>query len=148
MSDNLEDTQDFLDHCGEIDLGHSREHALTYYNKQNRASQDSMQLYSCIMNSLSCSGHHMKITGFHNEYTISGTPISILLLEVVGCESYMDTNATTSCIRDQLSSLDKFLPVIDYDIGKFNVHIQLLLEALNTRGETKTELLTYLFKGY
>ena len=53
-----------------------------------------------------------------SSYTISGTPIDILLLKVVVCESYIDTNSTTSCIRDQLSSLDKFLPVIDYDIGK------------------------------
>ncbi len=57
VNDNLGDTQDFLDHYGEIDLGHCREHALTYYNQQNRASQDSMQLYNCIMNSLSCLCH-------------------------------------------------------------------------------------------
>jgi hypothetical protein len=53
VNDNLGDTQDFLSHYGEIDLGHCREHALTYYNQQNRAAQDSMMLYTCVMNSMS-----------------------------------------------------------------------------------------------
>jgi hypothetical protein len=34
VNDNLGDTQDFLSHYGEINLGHCREHALTYYNQQ------------------------------------------------------------------------------------------------------------------
>jgi hypothetical protein len=45
VNDNLGDTQDFLSHYGEIDLGH--------YNQQNRAAQDSMMLYTCVMNSMS-----------------------------------------------------------------------------------------------
>jgi len=147
VNNNLGDTQDFLSHYGEIDLEHCREHALTYYNQQNRAAQDSMQLYTCIMNSLSRTGRN-KITGFRSQYTINGVPIGILLLKVVVRESYIDTNATTTYIRDQLSSLDEYLPMIDYDIGKMNLHVQSLLEALNARGETTTDLLTNLFKGY
>jgi hypothetical protein len=54
----------------------------------------------------------------------------------------------TTYIRDQLSILDEFLPVIDYDIGKMNLHVQSLIEALNARGEMTTDLLTNLFKGY
>jgi hypothetical protein len=34
VNDNLGDTQDFLSHYGEINLGHCREHALTYCNQQ------------------------------------------------------------------------------------------------------------------
>ncbi len=49
VNDNLGDTQDFLSHYGEINLGHCREHALTYYNQQTqqtRAAQGSMMLYT------------------------------------------------------------------------------------------------------
>ena len=99
------------------------------------------------MNSLSCTGHN-KITSFRNQYTINGTPVGILLLKVIVCESHIDTNAMTTYIRDQLSRLDEFLPLIDYDIGKMNLHVQSLIEALNARGETTTDLLTNLFKGY
>jgi hypothetical protein len=52
----------------------------------------------------------------------------------------MDTNAMTTYIWDQLSRLDEFLPVIDYNIGKMNLHVQSLIEALNARGETTTDL--------
>lgn len=147
LADLLGDAQDFLDHYGEIDLAHLRAHALTYYNQQNRAAQDSMQLYTCVMNSMSRVGRN-KITGFRDQYSINGTPCGILLLKVIVRESYIDTNATTSYIRGQLSSLDEYLPIVDYDIGKLNLHVQSLVEALNARGETTTDLLTNLFKGY
>ena len=147
VNDPLGDAQDFLDHYGEIDLDHCREHALTYYNQHNRAAQDSIQLYTCIMKSISRVGRN-KITGFCNQYTINGTACSILSLKIIVCESYIDTNATTTYIRDQLSSLDTFLPTVDYDIGKMNLHVQALVEALNARGETTTDLLSNLFKGY
>jgi polyhydroxyalkanoate synthesis regulator phasin len=99
------------------------------------------------MNSLSCTGCN-KITGFCNQYTINGTPVGILFLKVIVRESHIDTNATTTYIRDQLSRLDEFLSLIDYDIGKMNLHVQSLIKALNARGEMTTDLLTNLFKGY
>jgi hypothetical protein len=97
VNDNLGDTQDFLSHYGEIDLGHCREHSLTYYNQQTQAAQDSMMLYTCVMNSLSGTGRN-KITGFRNQYTVNSTPVGILLLKVIVCESHMDTNAMTTYI--------------------------------------------------
>jgi hypothetical protein len=147
IANQLGDAQDFLDHYGEIGLDHCRAHALTYYNQQNRAAQDSMQLYTCVMNSMSRIGRN-KVTGFRDQYSINGTPCGILLLKVIVRESYIDTNATTSYIRGQLSSLDEYLPQVDYDIGKMNLHVQSLIEALNARGKTTTDLLTNLFKGY
>jgi DNA-directed RNA polymerase subunit M/transcription elongation factor TFIIS len=61
VNDNLGNTQDFLSHYGEIDLGHCREHALTYYNQQNRAAEDSMMLYTCVMNSMSRTASESRI---------------------------------------------------------------------------------------
>jgi hypothetical protein len=87
-------------------LGHCREHALTYYNQQTWAAQDSMMLYTCVMNSLSRTGRN-KITGFCNQYTINGTPVSILLLKVIVRESHIDMNAMTTYIWDQLSRLNE-----------------------------------------
>ena len=37
---------------------------------------------------------------------------------------------------------------IGSDIGKFNFHVQTLMGSLTARGETSTDLLTNLFKGY
>ena len=38
--------------------------------------------------------------------------------------------------------------IIGSDIGKFNFHVQTLMGSLTARGETSTDLLTNLFKGY
>ena len=71
-----------------------------------------------------------------------------LLLKVLVRESHLDTNATTSWIRTQLSSLDKYMMIISSDIGKLNFHVQTLMGSLTARGETSTDLLTNFFKGY
>jgi hypothetical protein len=51
-------------------------------------------------------------------------------------------------IRTKLTNLDVYMGQVGNDIDKFNKYVQNLLEALNARGETTTDLLTNLFKGY
>jgi hypothetical protein len=50
-------------------------------------------------------------------------------------------------IRTKLTNLDTYTGQGGNDIDKFNKYVQSLLEALNARGETTTDLLTNLFKG-
>ena len=71
-----------------------------------------------------------------------------LLLKVLVRESHLDTNATTSWIITQLSSLDEYTMIIGSDIGRFNFHVQTLMGSLAARGETSTDLLTIFFKRY
>jgi hypothetical protein len=75
-------------------------------------------------------------------------PSGILSLKILIRESYLDSNATTSMIRTQLSNLETYIGQVGNDVNKFNKHVQTLLEALNARGETTSDLLTNLFKGY
>jgi hypothetical protein len=72
-------------------------------------------------------------------------PSGLLFLKILIRESYLDSNATTSMIRTKLTNLDAYMGGVGNDIDKF---VQTLLEALNARGETTTDLLTNLFKGY
>ena len=71
-----------------------------------------------------------------------------LLLKVLIRESHLDTNVTTSWIRMQLSSLDKYMITIGSNIGKFNFHVQTLMGSLTAWGETSTDLLANFFRGY
>jgi hypothetical protein len=73
-------------------------------------------------------------------------PSGLLFLKIVIRESYLDSNATSSMIRTQLSK-DTYIGQVGNDINKFNKHVQALLEALNVRSETTSDLLTNLFKG-
>ena len=47
-----------------------------------------------------------------------------------------------------MSTLDSYLPTINYDISKLNLYVQSLLETLAARGETSTDVLNNLFRAY
>ena len=71
-----------------------------------------------------------------------------LLLKGIIRESHLDTNATTTNIRESLSLLDTYMPTITCDVTKFNKHVRQLELALHCGGEHTSDLLTNLFKGY
>ena len=83
---------------------------------------------------------------WEEQYKIKGKPSGNILLKIIKRESHLDSNATTTSIRNQLSSLDQFITTIGCDITKFNAHVQMLLEGLASRGETKYDLLPNLFR--
>jgi hypothetical protein len=93
------------------------------------------------MNSISKEGK-VKMIIWSNQYTIQGLPLGSLLLKVIVRISHLDTNVTIS------SSLDSYIITIGADIPKFNGYVKLLIDLLAARGETMTDLLTKLFKGY
>ena len=138
-----------LRNYGSISLETIRDHELTYWNSGNRASQDDRMLYECIMNSLSTQGKS-KIQVNSDEYQFGNpkVPSGLCLLKVVVRESYLDSNATAGMIREQLSTLDLFMPSVSNDITRFNSHVKMLVNALHARGQRTLDLLTYLFTVY
>jgi hypothetical protein len=70
------------------------------------------------------------------------------LLKTVISLSYPDTQATTSHIRTELTKTDAKIKELGYDIIKFNDWAKEQLAALAARGETTTDLMVNLFKGY
>ena len=136
-----------IDQHGEITLEHLAEFELTYVGAQNRAAQDSAQLYRCLMASISKEGKR-KILVWEDQYNINGLGSGNLLLKIIVRESHLDTNATSSSIRTKLTDLDRYLPTIGHDIVKFNTYVKLLVDGLRSRGETTQDLLVNLFKGY
>ena len=138
---------DFFKHYGKLTLANLRTVASVYVATQTRFAQDSMQLYKCLHNSLSKIGRD-KVTLHRESYTVGGHPVGVLLLKVIIQESHIDTNATTSAIRHALATLDSYMPVVSYDITKFNQYVRTQLEALQARGETTQDLTTNLFRAY
>lgn len=136
-----------LTEYGRISLQQVQEHAETYVLANSRAAQDSMQLYQCIMKSLTEKGVS-RIMLRSEDYTIGDIPSGACLLKVIIREAYIDTNATLSTIRTRLSSLDVYMREVNSDIEKFNLYVIGLVDSLAARGETSTDLLTNLFKGY
>ena len=147
LNDPTQGHYDLLANYGEIDFDHIRQHETNNVGQQTRSAQDSAQLYNCLMNSLSKEATDL-ITIWKDDYVINGHLSGVLLLRVIIRESYIDTNATATAVREKLSSLDMYMATIDSDIGKFNSYVKQQLATLNARGETTQDLLTNLFKGY
>ena len=137
----------FMDSYSEISLQHLQGHVAVYYDQPIRAAQDAVQLYNCLMNSLSNIGQQ-KVSIHRDQYTVDGVNNGVLLLKVIIQASHIDTNATTTWIRTELSNLDSYLPKIGHDITKLNEYVSTLLEQLYARGETTHDLFTNLLKGY
>ena len=136
-----------LEQHGEITLQEIYEFEESYIDQPSRSAQDTAQLYRCLMASLSKEGKK-KVLVWEDQYTINGLGSGNLLLKIIVRESHLDTNATSTSIRTKLTELDTYLPTIGHDIIKFNTYVKLLVDGLRSRGETITELLTNLFKGY
>jgi hypothetical protein len=142
-----QDLVDFLNYYGEVTLSQIRTHAATYVFNHTRAAQDSYQLYSCLMHSLSTTGRN-KIAVWKKDYFIKDIPSGPALLKVIIRESHIDTRATVCHIRAKLSSMVTYLPTINYDITKFNQYVRELLDSLHARGEDTQDLLANIFEAY
>ncbi|CAJ1970427.1 unnamed protein product [Cylindrotheca closterium] len=134
---------------GSVSLPRIQRYERTYWDSGNRKSQDDRMLYECIMNSLTRDAKS-KLNIHWEDFQLGPNklPSGLCLLKTFIREAYLDSNATTGMIREQLSTLDAFIPTVDHDINRFNNHVKMLLMALHARGEKTLDLLTYLFRAY
>jgi hypothetical protein len=139
--------EDFMKNYGTITLEDVESSERLYIGGQNRQAQNSYMLYKCLMASLTNEAKK-KIMIWSDQYTIETHSAGVALLKVIVRESHLDTNATTNQIRTKLSSLDQYIATVDSDIGRFNQHVKLLIQSLNARNQTTSDLLINLFKGY
>jgi hypothetical protein len=145
--DDIYDTIHLINEYGRLTLEEVRAHAETYVTTHSRAAQDSIQLFNCLMATLSAAGK-TKVMLKASQYTVKGIFSGPCLLKLVISLAHIDTNATTRQIRDKLSSLDSYMTTTNSDITKFNAYVDNLTNSLSARGETTKDLLTNLFKGY
>lgn len=149
---DVNNLKSLTDHYGEIPLEDVKAHALTYVFGLNRAAQDSMQLYSCLMASLTKGALNkvrLKTDDFNITTPLTGSMVSgTALLKVIIGISHIDTMATVSQLRTRLSSLDAYMVSVQSDVDKFNMYVNTCLESLHARGEETQDLMVNLFKGY
>jgi hypothetical protein len=103
--------KDFTRNYGNITIEHLMTVATAYANAQARVAQDSIQLATCAMASLSKVGRD-KITLHEKEYSVGGLGgviAGILMIKVIVRKSHIDTNATVATIRDSLIELPTYM---------------------------------------
>ena len=142
-----DDVVSLIEQHGKVTLEQVMDHAATYLNANNRAAQDSFQLYTCLASSLGKLGSN-NVKQCKEEYTINDTPSGPAFLKVIIRESQSNSTAATSLVRTQLSSLDNYMVTIDSDITKFNQHVKDCLNTLHQYGQSTLDLTDNLYKGY
>lgn len=151
VPDDIQDpnspTKHLIHQHGEISLQHIHDYVSTFVNQNNRLAQENMQMVQAILNSLSIAGFN-KVQVWQTDWTVHDLPAALLLIKVIIREAFIDTNATTRILREKLSSLPEQLQLLNNDITALNSFVMVTLNQLAARGETSTDLLANLFKGY
>jgi hypothetical protein len=75
-------------------------------------------------------------------------PAGPLLLKIIISKAHVDSRATVTFICTSLTELDDKMVDLNSDITAFNFFVQAQVKSLAARGETSSDLLVNLFKGY
>jgi hypothetical protein len=147
IPDATGNTRNLIIEYGQLSLEEIRAFGTTYAATQTRQAQNAVNLHACLANSLSEEAR-IKLMTRVAEYKINGVYHGPLFLKIIIAEAHIDTRATLSFIRTNLSNLDAYMTSINFDIEKFNHYVKLQVASLTARGETSNDLLINLFKGY
>jgi hypothetical protein len=150
--------RNLLHEYGRVTMTDVKNHALTYTHLDNRMSQNSVQLFTCLYASLTMD-MHLKVSTDASTYRLS--PRGILapseddtiangacFLKLLIMRSSVDTRATVFKLRTVLNSLNVYIASVNFDIERFNQHVRIQRDALLSRGELVSDLLTNLFAAY
>ena len=131
---------------GQVTTQDIRAHS-AYLGNQDRRAQNDAQLYHCIKNSLTPEAER-KILAEREQYHINGIPSGLLLFKLLMQKAIIDTWATSSLMRGNLSNLDSYMLTVKSDIEEFNQYVKLNYQGLQARSERCDDIMIHLFKAY
>ena len=105
----------------------------TYIGNQNRRAQNSVQLYYCLINSLTEEAQP-KIVEETDEYYEQQTPVGELLFKLLIRKATVDSRSTASHLRDNLATLDVYMTTVKSNIETFNQYVKVNKQGLKARG--------------
>ena len=132
---------------GQLTPQNITDHVQTYIAAQDRRSQNAVQMYHCIMSSLTEAGKN-KVLAEADKYTVNNELVGPLLFKLVVQKAIVDTRATTTHLKEQLMSLDAYMTEVNSNVALFNQHVKITVEGLTARGHTTDDIMIGLFKGY
>jgi hypothetical protein len=136
-----------LSEYGMIPIESVATHVATYYAWPSKQAQDSFMACQCLFSSLT--HDFMKlITADSDAYYLPPIAAGPLLLKLIISQAHVDSRATISFICTSLTKLDTKMVELDSDIESFDFYVKAQIESLSARGETSSDLLINLFKGY
>jgi hypothetical protein len=139
--------RDLIREYGRLTIAEITDHVTNYINGNSRRTQNSAQMLSCIKESLSDAGK-LKILSESDKWKVNGKESGVLLFKIIMQKAVVDTRATSSFFRENLTSLDSYITTIDSNIELFNQYVNINHAGLQDRGEKTDDLIINLFKAY
>ena len=137
-----------LEQFGQVKLQDVIDHATdTWIGRQTRAAQNAVMMYYCIMASITEEAN-VKVLTETDKFIINGIPDGPCLFKYLVDVVNIDTRATVTHIRTNLSNLDSQISALNFDIAKFNLYVKEQRKQLQSRGERSDDILVNLFKAY
>ena len=118
-----------------------------WIGQQTRAAQNAVMTCYCIMSSFT-EDTYLKVLTETDKFTINGNPDGPCLFKYLVDAVNIDTRATITHIRTNLSNLDSQISALNYDIERFNLYVKEKRKQLQCRGERSDDILVNLFKAY
>ena len=139
---------------GRLTRAHIEEYVRTYSTAPagqpvpvTRRYQNDFQFYHCLTASLSDAGQ-LKVLAERHSYMINDRPSGSLFFKLLMQQAIVDTRATASHYRENLSNLDSYIGTVDSNIRLFNHYVKINRDGLISREESIDDLMVNLFKGY
>ena len=118
---------------------------MTCYNQATRTVQYLSMIYYCILNTITESANNSVLISDQHNYVINNISSGPILFKFLMNKVTIETRETITNIRMDLSSLDSYIPVGQFDIYKeFNLCVKEKRKQLRNRGEIKMYSLIFL----
>ena len=121
--------------------------ALTYSGLNTRMNQAAEQLFEFLSDSLD-NATLLKMMDREYQYTVNGTLDGPSMLKVLLTITSINTRATVSVLRNELTKLPAKMETLGSDVTAFNAYVNSVLTELRAHGAQVEDLLTKLFGAY
>jgi len=143
-----ETRKSLLTEHGQCTLEAVRRDSTRYIITDTRKTQNNYQLFVCLTNSID-EKTKKTLANEESSYLVMNKTCGVTYLKLLLQKAEVDTRATASHIRKNLTQLDIYMESeAKHDIRKFNQYVKDQLHTLSSRGETSSDILTNLFTGY
>lgn len=123
---------------GKLTLADITAHVAPYHNKDVVEDQDMYHMYMCMRDSLTATARN-SINLKRDRFTIDDEPNGLLYFKTIVMEAEVDTRATTSLLKSQLTDLKPLFQRCDQNVKTFNDTISATIERLKARATTYDE---------
>ena len=100
-----------------------RYHVVTYMNANARRPQNNSQMCTYLSKTLTDEGH-IKITEEFDKFRIDGVAVVTLSFKILMAKAVVDTRATVSDLRENLTTLDTCMASVSSNVELFNLHVK------------------------